>query len=160
MREQEKTDSARSLECPHCGSDGRITRLWMQRPRVPALVYVLASIPLGTLIAGDFLGLFSKRDRFEWFILLRLGVMLFLLLKLPKLIGLSYRMGVRRSRLCRDCGEVFVPDWEESTGELAGCSEELTKWGKLLEVVMEFNGNRRGGGRRVRRRRLEQGSVE
>ena len=134
------------LACPNCGRDERVTRLWMQKAAIPLAATILPAIPLLLLIEADLLGLFLRREQFEWFVLGRLAVMIFVLFKLPAFVRGLYRSGVTRTQLCRDCGHAFVI--EPVTERDRKRFKPSVRWTKLLELVEEFNGNRRGRGRR------------
>lgn len=147
--------------CPQCGDESRIIALWMQKTDIPLLVYIMPAVPLFVLIVADLLGLFLGTGSFEWFVLARLAVMIYLFFKLPKVIAASFRRGVNRAYLCRHCGVAFVPptpteeeEEEERPGVRISGLPKFPKWVKLLELVEEFNGSRRvsdrGGTSRAR----------
>ncbi len=165
MPECEETASAGAVVCPDCGRAERIIALWMQKTDVPLLVYIMPAVPLFVLIVADLLGLFLGTGGFEWFVLARLAVMIYLFFKLPKVIAASFRRGVNRVYLCRHCGVAFVPPTpteEEEEGRpgvrISGLPK-FPKWVKLLELVEEFNGSRRASGRGgTSRARAEKGT--
>lgn len=149
--------------CPQCGDEGRIIALWMQKTDIPLLVYIMPAVPLFVLIVVDLLGLFLGPGQFEWFVLARLAVMIYLFFKLPRVIAASFRRGVNRTHLCQHCGGAFVPlaptEEEERPGAWLGGLPKFPKWVKLLELVEEFNGSRRAPARGpTSRTRAEKGT--
>ncbi len=163
MSECEKTASAGAVVCPDCGQTERIIALWMQKTDVPLLVYIMPAVPLFVLIVADLMGLFLGRGPFEWFVLARLAVMIYLFFKLPRVIAASFRRGVNQTRLCQHCGGAFVPlattEEVERPGVWISGLQKFPKWVKLLELVEEFNGSRRAPGRApTLRTRVEKGT--
>ena len=143
MTEVEHRASPSRPVCPKCGADERVTRLWMQKVTIPLPAYILPAIPLLLLIEADLIALFLRHGQFEWFTLGRLAVMIFVLFKLPAFVRNLYRHGVTRTQLCRDCGEAFVVEPEAGEEGERKRVRPSARWAKLLELVEEFNGNRR-----------------